>query len=223
MHNSFFIMSRRYDPRHVFNHRRTSVQQKGQSNQVKLIDEAPPRVDDQILDKAYRLCKAYKKIPEPVLADLEVDGELVLGFDQYFAEGSRFYSVIPTPIFNGLIEGQTIQLGYGVSNATIIPLFQWMVNVKTIAILNELFIYREGSNAVTIYFGFLDENDELIGTEDRTSAGSSVSSPLKIIPSSSSYLQSRGVNYNNAKKVRIYRFSTDYAYVTINFFRIILQ
>lgn len=209
-------MSRKYDPQHVFNHRRTRVQQKGQTQQVKLLDEAPPRVDDQILDKAYRLCKAYNKIPQPILADLPVEGELVLGFNQFFAAGSRFYSVQGDPTFDGLVEGQSLTITS--THDETIPLFHWMRNINTIVIVNQLTAYDQ--NTVSIFMEYLDANNQSLGYYN-TSAYSNGST---FLPSSYTCSTARGINYNDATHIRLYATSAS-ANITvkIQFFRIVLQ
>ena len=150
-------MSRKYDPQRVFNHKRTNVQQKGQSYQVKLIDEAPPRVDDQILQKAYNLCKAYNVIPKPILVNLPVEDVLTFQYDQFLAAGSTFIAVCPSNTlyknfsfydqeFEDPGSNQNISLGFSLKDA-------WDNN----GVITHIMVRMYTNDGLRIHFG--DNNE----------------------------------------------------------------
>ena len=80
LHISFFIMSRRYDPQHIFNDKRTVNQQKAMTHQVKLVDETPPRIDKNLLDKYYQTLIKYHYLDNIV----PIPREIHLNIDSLF-------------------------------------------------------------------------------------------------------------------------------------------
>ena len=213
-------MSRKYDPQRVFNHKRTNVQQKGQSYQVKLLDEAPPRVDENVLDKAYRLCLAYNKIPQPVLVNLPVEGELTLGFDQFFAAGSRFYSISNPPIFNGYLKNDQLAVyAGGIEQALDIPIYHFMVNTGEVTIVNVIFASRT-SSSYSFYYQIIGHDDTVLYQNNYSSSSAS----WNVFDSRANW---GGVTVDQIKYFRLYTPTGSSEYkafdVTISYYKITLQ
>ena len=157
-------MSRRYDPQHIFNHKRTANQQKGQVQRVKLLDEAPERVDQDIIEKSYQLAKEYGRVPIPQVLNIPVEGVVTLNQDTLLGAGSTLSAVCPVsiPKFYGLLISDQIEIqGGGEEYGTSFDVFQVDTLNRKVRVIAGMNLNRTNTN-YSAKLKVFDNNDELV-------------------------------------------------------------
>lgn len=90
-------MSRKYDPNHIFNDKRTKVQQNGMTKRVKLIEDVPERIDSNLLEKYYKIIRQYHYF-DPKEIHISIDSLFTFARDLFIKAGSTINPIIPRPV-----------------------------------------------------------------------------------------------------------------------------